>query len=79
MGFDTISGGELVEGLTEVEYLLENLDPGSGYDFYVRAVCGIDSHSNWAGPNTFSTWFVGIDLQREQQSVLIRADEGLLF
>ena len=71
MGFDTISGGELVEGLTETEYLLENLDPGTGYDFYARAVCGNDFRSNWAGPYNFSTWFVGVDASEEKQSVLI--------
>ncbi len=71
MGFDTISGGELVEGLTETQYLLENLDPGTGYDFYVRSVCSLSSHSSWAGPRNFSTWFVGVDAREEQQTVLI--------
>lgn len=69
-GFDTISGGNFVEGLTEMEYLLENLDPGTAYDFYAHAVCGPDLHSNWAGPYTFSTWFVGVDNQ-EQEMLLI--------
>ena len=59
-GFDTLNGGNLVQGLTDNEYYLTNLDAGTVYDFYVRAVCTDEDHSNWAGPYTFTTWYVGI-------------------
>jgi uncharacterized repeat protein (TIGR02543 family) len=60
-GFDTLNSGTLVEGLTENRYLLTDLDPGTVYDFYVRAVCTGEEHSVWAGPYTFTTWYVGIN------------------
>lgn len=69
--FDTINDGELVTGLNETQYLLENLDPGTVYDFYARAVCSDDIHSSWAGPVKFTTWFVGIDSYKEQNSISI--------
>ncbi len=60
-GFDTTSAGNLVTGLVDTNYFLENLTAGSTYDFYVRAVCTDDIHSVWAGPYTFTTWYVGIE------------------
>ncbi len=60
MGFDTATSGELIQGLDETQYFLENLSAGSTYDFYVRAVCTDEIHSIWAGPYTFTTWYVGI-------------------
>ena len=59
--FDTINEGELITGLNETQYLLENLDPGTVYDFYVRAICTEELNSSWAGPVKFTTWFVGIE------------------
>jgi hypothetical protein len=59
-GFDTLNSGTLVEGLIENHYHLTGLDPGTVYDFYVRAVCSEEEHSTWAGPYTFTTWYVGI-------------------
>ncbi len=70
-GFDTIDDGELVEGLLETKYLLENLDPGTLYDFYVRAICTDELHSVWAGPHTFSTWYVGIETQEYRHEVIV--------
>jgi hypothetical protein len=70
-GFDTINDGEFVEGLIEQYYLLEMLDPGTSYDFYVRAVCSDQIHSTWAGPHTFSTWFVGLESQNLINSIVI--------
>lgn len=71
VGFDTISEGTLVGGLAETEYFLENLDPGTLYDFYVKAICTEESKSNWAGPETFATWYVGINKRKEQLSVVV--------
>ena len=36
-------------------YLLQGLNPGAEYDYYVRAICGINDTSDWAGPFTFVT------------------------
>ena len=70
-GFDTIDEGQLVEGLTETNYLLENLDPGSGYDFYVKAVCTDDLSSAWSSPFTFTTWYVGINALNNEDKIKI--------
>lgn len=59
MGFDTVNQGELVSGLTENQYLLEDLEAGTNYDFYVRAVCSEQMQSTWAGPESFTTFYVG--------------------
>ncbi|PKP31914.1 MAG: hypothetical protein CVT99_06815 [Bacteroidetes bacterium HGW-Bacteroidetes-16] len=64
-GFDTITGGELVSNLVETQYQLENLNPGTGYDFYVRAVCSDLAISRWSDPSTFTTWYVGITRHQE--------------
>ncbi len=71
MGFDTINGGILIEGLNETQYLLEDLDSGISYDFYVRAVCTDDIHSSWSGPYTFQTWFVGTWFEPYGKSILV--------
>lgn len=60
-GFDTTSQGTLVSGIPEPQYLLEGLEDGSWYDFYVKAVCGDTAKSEWAGPGRFSTLYVGIE------------------
>ncbi len=70
-GFDTISGGILVEGLTETKYILENLDPGTGYDFYVKAVCTDELNSAWSNTFTFTTWFVGINALNIEDKIKI--------
>ncbi|MCF8388532.1 MAG: T9SS type A sorting domain-containing protein, partial [Bacteroidales bacterium] len=60
-GFDTTNQGNLVTGIFETTYLLEGLDSGTLYDFYVRAVCNDTLSSNWAGPETFNTLYVNIE------------------
>ena len=70
-GFDTLSGGNLVEGLTDTQYFLTNLDPGTVYDFYVRAVCTDEEHSVWAGPYTFTTWYVGVEEVDDASKVIL--------
>lgn len=70
-GFDTLNGGTLVSGLTEPEYFLTNLNSGTVYDFYVRAVCTDEIHSVWAGPYTFTTWYVSISENLFDKVVII--------
>lgn len=64
-GFDTISGGNLISDLTLYPYSLDNLDPGTTYDFYVRAHCFENVLSPWSEVSTFTTWYVGVDHEAE--------------
>lgn len=54
-GFDPQSGGTLVTGYTSTIFQLSGLASGTSYDFYVRASCGSNQYSSWAGPLTFTT------------------------
>jgi hypothetical protein len=36
-------------------YVVNNLTPGMGYKFYVRAICADGGKSDWAGPYEFTT------------------------
>ncbi len=54
-GFDPLSQGTFVNGITAKPYNLMNLQSGVQYDFYVRASCGGGFVSNWAGPQNFTT------------------------
>jgi hypothetical protein len=54
-GFDPMTEGTLVEGITASPYLLEGLMAATEYDWYVRSVCDPDNIGLWAGPATFAT------------------------
>jgi len=54
-GFNPDYGGTLVEGVYEMPFFLDGLEPDTEYDFYVRANCDYGFISEWAGPETFST------------------------
>ncbi len=69
-GFDTLHQGQLIEELVFTNYLLEDLSPGTSYDFYVRALCAPDLVSEWAGPVLFTTQFVNLDKQVIQKLIL---------
>ena len=47
--------GNLVTDITENPFLLEGLSANSSYQFYVRAYCGDDDYTDWAGPFQFTT------------------------
>ena len=70
-GFDTINEGELVSGLTEISYYLDGLNAGTGYDYYVRAICSNEGNSTWSNVFTFTTWYVGISDYLEQNQMKI--------
>jgi hypothetical protein len=53
-GFDTLTGGSLVTGIAGIPFLLEGLQSGTDYAYYVRSNCGV-SNSFWEGPVLFST------------------------
>jgi uncharacterized repeat protein (TIGR02543 family) len=70
-GFDTIIDGNLVSMLTTNTYLLEGLQQNTTYDFYVRTLCGNDTHSAWVGPETFTTLLVDVGDNPENSSMFI--------
>ncbi|MFL9845884.1 fibronectin type III domain-containing protein, partial [Flavobacterium rhizosphaerae] len=57
------TSGNAAPGADETEVIftttnpvvIENLEPSTLYDFYVRVVCEDEDHSTWAGPFTFET------------------------
>jgi hypothetical protein len=48
-GFDTLSGGALIPGITSIPFFLDGLQSGQSYDVYVRTNCG-GGVSYWEGP-----------------------------
>lgn len=54
-GFDPETGGNLIEDINENQFLLEDLATYTPYQLYVRADCGEDDISLWAGPYNFNT------------------------
>ncbi len=53
-GFNPENEGFLLTGVTTVPFLLEGLEVGMTYEFYVRSDCGSEQ-SQWAGPAGFTT------------------------
>jgi len=53
-GFDPVTEGTLIEGISDHPYQLTGLNEQTAYDFYVRTVCD-DEVSEWSGPQTFTT------------------------
>jgi len=49
------TGIPTVSGITSNPYTWTDGMDGTAYDFYVRAVCGEDDESKWAGPYAFIT------------------------
>ncbi|MCG2417783.1 fibronectin type III domain-containing protein [Aequorivita sp. F47161] len=55
-GFDpNITGVSVADNDGILGETLSSLDPDTNYDLYVRAVCGTDNESDFAGPESFST------------------------
>ena len=53
-GFNPLTQGELVTGVTENPYTLTDLNPSTIYEFYVRTYCD-GTPSGWSLPAEFST------------------------
>jgi len=70
-GFDTTSQGILIEGINEPQYLIEGLEYGTWYDFYVKAICDDTTNSGWAGPGRFSTLYVGTDEFPARNNIIV--------
>ncbi|MBK9290166.1 MAG: S8 family serine peptidase [Bacteroidetes bacterium] len=54
-GFDPNFEGILIMGIGAVPFDLDNLQPATTYDFYVRSNCPGNAQSDWSAPATFST------------------------
>ncbi len=70
-GFDPYTEGTLVEGIESNPYVLENLISSSVYQYYVRAVCGEDEVSQWAGPKLFNTACASVSLPLIEQFTFV--------
>ncbi len=57
-GFDTLTGGTLVPGITTSSYQLDGLEAGHAYEYYVRADCG-SAMGAWEGP---ASWITPCDI-----------------
>ncbi|MCE1202948.1 MAG: fibronectin type III domain-containing protein [Bacteroidia bacterium] len=53
-GFNPESGGTHISNVTSRPFTISGLTPGSSYDFYVRAHCGLQGQSAWSQPLTLS-------------------------
>src|SRR5690606_36893258 len=54
----TQGNGTIVSSITTLFYELDNLQPNTEYEFYVRSDCG-SIYSDWAGPKEFRTSLSG--------------------
>ncbi|HPG73414.1 MAG TPA: T9SS type A sorting domain-containing protein, partial [Bacteroidales bacterium] len=54
-GFDPLSSGTLVEGLTQPTYTITGLSPTTQYSVYVQADCGDGDISNWSVVSNFTS------------------------
>ncbi|NCA86019.1 MAG: T9SS type A sorting domain-containing protein [Clostridia bacterium] len=61
-GFDPLTAGTTVAGITVNPYTLTGLTSASTYEFYVRADCGAKAVSAWSGPVAFTTLCDAFDL-----------------
>src|SRR5699024_4434582 len=62
-GFDPETEGNVLT-VSVPEATLENLDPETDYIVYVRALCGEDSRSSWAGSGSFTTGVLSVEDQQ---------------
>lgn len=53
-GFDPLSGGNLISGITANSYQIQGLTPFIHYEVYVRALCSGNQPSLWEGPLAFT-------------------------
>jgi len=54
-GFDPITEGTMINGITSSTYTLSGLTHLTLYDVYVKADCGADAESAWSNPIGFRT------------------------
>lgn len=59
VGFNPENATPIAISTTPI-YTMENLTPNTTYEFYVRAICGDELDSDWAGPKLFQTGTMGV-------------------
>lgn len=71
LGFEP-DEGTIVGGIDETPYLLQGLDHSTMYELYIRADCGDELKSIWAGPIPFSTlcWFKDLPYVQNFEDVI---------
>lgn len=57
-----LGDGTLIEGVSTNPYTLEDLEPNTFYDIYVRSECEEEDLSSWSGPKTFWTKCVEVNV-----------------
>ncbi|MDR1973786.1 MAG: choice-of-anchor J domain-containing protein [Bacteroidales bacterium] len=62
-GFNISTEGTFIQNLNSQSYILQGLDEGKQYDFYVRSHCPTASNSAWSAKYTFRTARTSVDLQ----------------
>jgi hypothetical protein len=61
-GLDPDKDTVTIEKIYEPNFEITGLQPSTSYDFYVRAFCGLEGYSKWAGPTNFYTLCEAIPL-----------------
>ena len=51
----TLGNGIIINSISTNSYLLNGLNNGTTYDFYVQEACSANEISNWTGPFSFTT------------------------
>ncbi len=54
-GFDPLTAGTTIPVTVTPSAIIDNLDPNTSYDFYVKAICSPTDESFLAGPGSFTT------------------------
>ncbi len=54
-GFDPLTEGTTITGVTDNPYIITGLTPETDYEVYVRAYCAVDDQSFWTGPMAWTT------------------------
>ena len=55
VGFDPNDNSANIVTATTNPFEVQNLDPATVYEFYVRAICSATDYSNWSNPAAYST------------------------
>ena len=60
VGFDPDDNSANIVTATTNPFEVQNLDPSTVYEFYVRAICSATDYSNWSNPASYATECVAL-------------------